>query len=206
MNLNKLKLKLDRNPRLKKIVLNAIIHPVRIRPRLWIRLLQFIYIEKGKGSTIYKSVRKDIVPFNKFILGDRSVVEDYSILNNSVGNIIIGNHCRIGLANTIIGPVEIGNNVNLGQNVVVSGLNHNYANVEKDIDKQGITKKLITIKNNVLIGANSVILAGVTIEPHSYIAAGSIVTKSVDSYTLVAGNPARAIKRYDSHRNEWVKI
>lgn len=206
MNLSKLKIKLDNNPRLKKIVLNAIIHPVRVRPRLWIRLLQFIYIEKGKGSTIYKSVRKDIVPFNKFVLGNYSIVEDFSVLNNSVGNIIIGNHCRIGLANTVIGPIEIGDNVHLGQNVIVSGLNHNYENVEKNIDGQGITKKIITIKNNVLIGANSVILAGVTIEPHSYIAAGSIVTKSVDSYTLVAGNPARAIKRYDSQKKEWVKI
>lgn len=206
MNLSKLKIKLDSNPKLKKKVLNLIIHPVRIRPRLWIRLLQFIYIDKGKGSTIYKSVRKDIVPFNKFILGNYSVIEDFSVLNNAVGNIIIGNNSRIGLANTIIGPVEIGDNVNLGQNVVVSGLNHNYANVEKNIDGQGITKKLITIKNDVLIGANSVILAGVTIEPHSYIAAGSIVTKSVDSYTLVAGNPAKAIKRYDSQKKEWVKI
>lgn len=206
MNLSKLRIKLDSNPKLKKKVLNILIHPVKIRPRLWIRLLQFIYIEKGKGSTVYKSVRKDIVPFNKFILGNYSIVEDFSILNNSVGNIIIGNNSRIGLANTIIGPVEIGNNVNLGQNVVVSGLNHNYEDIDKNIDKQGITKKLITIKNDVLIGANSVILAGVTIEPHSYIAAGSIVTKSVDSYTLVAGNPAKVIKRYDSQKKEWVKI
>lgn len=206
MNLDKLKIKLDRNPNLKKKILDGIIHPVKIRPRLWIRLLQFVFIKKGKGSIIYKSVRKDIVPFNKFIMGDYSIVEDYCILNNSVGNIIIGNHTRIGLANTIIGPVEIGNNVNLGQNVVVSALNHNYADMDKNIDKQGITKETISIKDDVLIGANSVIVAGITIGPHSYVGAGSIVTKSVEPYTLVVGNPAKAIKRYDLQKKEWMRI
>lgn len=206
MYLDKLKIKLENNPHLKKKILDGIIHPVKVRPRLWIRLLQFIFIKKGKGSVIYKSVRKDIVPFNKFEMGNYSVVEDFCTLNNSVGNIIIGNNSRIGLANTIIGPVEIGNNVNLGQNVILSGLNHNYDNIELNIDEQGITKKLITIQNNVLIGANSVILAGVTIGTHSYIGAGSIVTKSVEPYTLVAGNPARAIKRYDFEKKEWIKL
>lgn len=206
MYLDKLKIKLENNPYLKKKILDGIIHPVKVRPRLWIRLLQFIFIKKGKGSVIYKSVRRDIVPFNKFEMGNYSVVEDFCTLNNSVGNIIIGNNSRIGLANTIIGPVEIGNNVNLGQNVILSGLNHNYENIELNIDEQGITKKLITIQDNVLIGANSVILAGVTIRTHSYVGAGSIVTKSVEPYTLVAGNPARAIKKYDFEKKEWIKL
>ncbi len=206
MYLDKLKIKLENNPHLKKKILDGIIHPVKVRPRLWIRLLQFIFIKKGKGSVIYKSVRRDIVPFNKFEMGNYSVVEDFCTLNNSVGNIIIGNNSRIGLANTIIGPVEIGNNVNLGQNVILSGLNHNYENIELNIDEQGITKKLITIQDNVLIGANSVILAGVTIRTHSYVGAGSIVTKSVEPYTLVAGNPARTIKKYDFEKKEWIKL
>lgn len=206
MNLGRLKKDLSQNPKLKKKILYGIMHPIKIRPRLWVRLLQFIYINKGKGSVIYKSVRKDIVPFNKFTIGDRSVIEDFCVLNNAVGSIIVGNDSRIGIANTIIGPVKIGNNVHLGQNVVVSGLNHNYKNVKKNIDQQGITKKLISIKDNALIGANSVILAGITIGSHSVVGAGSIVTKSVEPYTLVVGNPAKVIKRYDFQKKEWIRI
>lgn len=206
MNLQRLKSKLDKNPILKKKILNIIIHPIRIRPRRWVRFLQFIYMDRGRGSVIYRSVRKDIVPFNKFIIGNYSVIEDFSVLNNSVGNIIIGNNSRIGLGNTIIGPVKIGNNVNLGQNVVVSGLNHNYQDIEQHIDKQGINKELITIEDDVLIGANSVILAGLTIGTHTQIGAGSVVTKSVEPYSLVTGNPARIIKQYDFEKKEWVRI
>lgn len=206
MNLHDIKIKLDSNPHLKKKVLNGIMHPIKARPRLWLRLLQFIYISKGKGSIIYRSVRKDIVPFNKFIIGNYSVIEDYSVLNNAVGDIIIGNNSRVGIANTIIGPVLIGDNVNLAQNIVLSGLNHNYEDITENIDGQGISKKLITIENNVWIGANAVVVAGVTIGTHSCVGAGSIVTKSVEPYTLVAGNPARVIKKYDFQKKEWVKI
>lgn len=206
MNLQKIKTKLESKPLLKKKILNGIMHPIKVRPRLWIRLFQFLYIKKGKSSVIYRSVRKDIVPFNKFVLGNYSVVEDYSVLNNAVGDVIIGNNSLIGIANTIIGPVEIGNNVSLGQHVVVSGLNHNYRDVTIGIDKQGITKKLIKIENDVLIGANSIITAGVSIGTHSYIGAGSVVTKSVEPYTLVVGNPARVIKKYDFQKEEWVEI
>ena len=45
------------------------------------------------------------------------MIEDYAIINNAVGEITIGNHTRIGLGNTIIGPVIIGNNLILNQNV-----------------------------------------------------------------------------------------
>lgn len=206
MNLDKIKKQLDDKPDLKKKILNIIIHPIKIRPRRWIRLVQFIYMKRGHGSIIYRSVRKDIVPFYKFRIGNHSVIEDFSVLNNSVGDIIIGNNTRIGLGNTIIGPVEIGNNVNLGQNVVVSGLNHNYQDAEKMIDEQGINRNLITIENDVLIGANSVILAGITIGTHSQIGAGSVVTKSVEPYTLSVGNPARVIKQYDFDKKEWIKV
>ena len=51
------------------------------------------------------------------------MVEDFSCLNNAVGDLTIGDYTRVGLRNTIIGPVNIGNHVNLAQNVTVTGLN-----------------------------------------------------------------------------------
>jgi acetyltransferase-like isoleucine patch superfamily enzyme len=52
----------------------------------------------------------------------------------------------------------------------------------------------MVIEDDVWIGAGAIILPGVRIGRHSVIAAGSVVTKSVDAYSVYAGNPARKIK------------
>jgi acetyltransferase-like isoleucine patch superfamily enzyme len=181
-------------------------HPVKMRPRLWVRLLQFTYMQRGRHSVIYRSVRKDIPPFNKFRLGAFSVIEDFTTINNAVGDLIIGSHSRIGLGNTVIGPVTIGDRVHVAQNVVITGLNHNFQDVSTSIDRQGVATKEITIADDVWIGANAVILPGVSIGQHSVIAAGSVVTRSVPPYSVCAGNPAHIVKQYDAVRKEWVKI
>jgi putative acetyl transferase len=203
---NNIKEKIKSNPRLKLFILNFIVHPIKTRPRWWVRLFLFTYIKRGHKSVIYKSVRKDIVPFNPFILGKRSVIESFSTINNMVGEIIIGSNSRIGLGNTIIGPVTIGNNVNLAQNITVSGLNHNYQDPDKTIISQGVNTSRITIEDDVWVGANSVILAGITIGKHSVVAAGSIVNRNVPPFSIVAGNPIRIIKQYNPQKKEWENV
>ena len=194
------------DPKLKQRVHFLMMHPVKTRPRLWVRGLQFLYMKKGKKSVIYRSVRKDIVPFNGFHLGNFSVIEDYAIINNAVGDISIGDHTRIGLGNTIIGPVKIGNEVIIAQNVALSALNHKFEDVTKSIVDQGVETVQITISNNVWIGANSAILAGVHIGEHAIVGAGSVVTKDVPSYSVVVGNPAKIVKRYDHNEQRWIRI
>lgn len=191
----KLKSKIQGNPKMKQRVISLLMHPTQARPRLWLRIFQFLYMKRGKHTSIYRSVRKDIVPFNRFSLGDYSVIEDFCCINNAVGDLHIGHHTRIGLHNTVIGPVSIGNHVNLAQGVVISGLNHNFQDSSKRIDEQGVSTSEITIHDDVWIGANSVITAGVTIGRHCVIAAGSVVTKDVPDNTVVAGCPARVIKQ-----------
>lgn len=196
---------LKQNPKIKKTVLNMLIHPVKTRPRWWLRLFIPLYINKGKRSVIYRSVRKDIAPFNKFSIGDYSVIEDYSLVNNLVGEITIGNHSRIGLSNVIIGPVCIGSNVNLAQNITLAGLDHNYKDASKRIDEQGVSTALITIEDDVWVGTNSVITKGVRIGRHSVIAAGSVVCKDVPPFSIAAGNPAIVIKTFDHKSGKWEK-
>ncbi len=130
-------------------------------------------------------------------MGKYSVVEDFSCLNNAVGDLTIGDYTRVGLRNTIIGPVNIGNHVNLAQNVTVTGLNHNYQDAEKMIDEQGVSTLPVVIEDDVWVGANSVILPGVTLGKHCVVAAGSVVSHSVPSYSICAGCPAKVIKTYD---------
>ena len=201
-----LKEKIKENPTLKKLAQNFIMHPVKTRPRWWIRLFAFTYLKRGKGSVIYRSVRKDLPPFRKFSLGKYSVVEDFSCLNNAVGDLIIGDYTRVGLRNTIIGPVTIGNHVNLAQNITVSGLNHNFEDINTPIDQQGVSTSPIVIEDDVWVGANAVILPGVTIGKHSVVAAGSVVGKSVPPYSVCAGIPARVVKQYDFDSKEWKKV
>ena len=65
---------------------------------------------------------------------------------------------------------------------------------QKNIDAQGVCTKPIVIGNDVWIGANAVILPGVTIGNHSVVAAGAVVTKDVPANTMVGGVPAKFIK------------
>ncbi|WP_302566985.1 acyltransferase [Culturomica massiliensis] len=203
--LAKLKKKLGHNPRLKQQVRHLLVHPVKTRPRRWLRLLQPFYLKRSKGSIICGNVRKDLVPFNAFQLGAYSVIESFSTINNMVGAVIIGNHSRIGLSNTVIGPVTIGNQVNLAQNIVISGLNHNYRDITQPISKQGVTTIPVTIEDDVWIGANAVILAGITIGKHAVVAAGSVVTCNVPPYSVCAGNPGRIVRQYDFEQKTWIK-
>jgi acetyltransferase-like isoleucine patch superfamily enzyme len=112
-----------------------------------------------------------------------------------VGDVIIGDHTRIGLHNTIIGPVTIGSHVNLAQGITVTALNHNFDNPQLRIDEQGVSTHPVTIGDDVWIGANAVVLPGVTIGSHSVIAAGAVVTKDIPPHSLAAGVPATIKKK-----------
>ena len=144
---------------------------------------------------IHRSARMDTPPYRKFSLGNYSVVESFACINNAVGDVLIGDYTRIGLHNTIIGPVKIGHHVNLAQGITVTALNHNFDDTNKRIDEQGVSTNAVTIEDDVWIGANAVILPGVTIGNHCVVAAGAVVTKDVPPHSLVVGVPAKVIKQ-----------
>jgi acetyltransferase-like isoleucine patch superfamily enzyme len=195
MNHEEVRAKFKSNPRLKRIVDWLIMNQVETRPRWFIRLLAPLYQHRGRHAIIHHSVRMDTPPYRKFWLGDYSVVESFACINNAVGDVIIGDHTRIGLHNTIIGPVTIGSHVNLAQGITITALNHNFDDSEKRIDQQGISTKEVVLEDDIWVGANAVILPGVTIGKHAVVAAGAIVTKDVPPHSLVAGVPAKVIRQ-----------
>ena len=186
--------KFKNNPKFKKFIDWVIMNQVETRPRWFMRLLAPLYQHRGKHSVIHRSARMDTPPYRLFSLGNYSVIESFACINNAVGDVIIGDHTRIGLHNTIIGPVDIGNHVNLAQGITVTALNHNFSDTNKRIDEQGVSTNPVTIEDDVWVGANAVILPGVTIGEHCVVAAGAIVTKDVPPHSLVAGVPAKVIK------------
>ena len=195
MNNEDIRAKFKSNPSLKRMVDWLIMNQVETRPRWFIRLLAPLYQHRGKHAVIHRSARMDTPPYRKFYLGDYSVVESFACINNAVGDVIIGDHTRIGLHNTIIGPVTIGSHVNLAQGITITALNHNFSDAEKRIDEQGVNTTPVVIEDDIWIGANAVILPGVTIGQHSVVAAGAIVTKDVPPHSLVAGVPAKVIRQ-----------
>jgi acetyltransferase-like isoleucine patch superfamily enzyme len=194
MNAEIIRQRLKNSPRLKQLVDFFIMNQTQTRPRWFIRLIAPLYQHRGKGSIIYRSVRMDTPPYRHFSLGRKSVIESFSCINNAVGDVLIGDFTRIGLHNTIIGPVTIGNHVNLAKGVTITALNHNFEDITLRIDQQGVSTNTVTISDDVWIGTNSVVLPGVTIGTHSVVAAGAVVTKDVPPYTIVAGGPAKVIK------------
>ena len=93
--------------------------------------------------------------------------------------------------------ITIGNNVSIAYNVLIQ--DSDYHTTYDDNGNPKPQTLPVVIEDNVWIGANVIILKGVTIGEGSIVVAGSVVTKSVPSYSLVGGNPARIIKQNIKH-------
>ena len=107
-------------------------------------------------------------------------------------NITVGNRVFInsGCCFQDQGGIEIGDNVLIGQQVVIATLNHDLM-PEK---RANMLPAPVRIGNDVWIGAHATILSGVTIGNGAVVAAGAVVTKDVPENTVVAGVPAKVIK------------
>lgn len=127
-------------------------------------------------------------------------IEKGAIFNHLVS---LGNNSGIGVNCEILGPVEIGDFVNMGPEVIVYTRNHEFRRTDIPMQKQGYSEvKPVTIGNDVWIGRRVIILPGVIIGDGAIIGAGAIVTKDVKPFTIVAGNPAKIIKERNGQRND----
>ena len=105
----------------------------------------------------------------------------------------IGKNSRIGMGSFICQEVTIGENVFVSPNVVFT--DNKYPDITK-IGVKGANKiEKTVVEDNAIIGANATILCGVRIGKNSVVGAGSVVTKDVPPNTVVAGNPARILKK-----------
>lgn len=199
--------KIKQSPKLKHLTLRLLIPKNDFRPRWWVRtFLTPFYLKKGKGCIVRNSCRMDIFPNHVCSIGEKSLIESFTTINNAVGDVCIGSQTVIGLSNVIIGPVSIGNKTIIAQHVVISGLNHGYEDVQISPADQKVSTSPIKIAENVWIGANAVITAGIKIGKHCVIGANSVVTKDIPDYCVVVGNPARIIKKYNFNTRIWERV
>lgn len=103
----------------------------------------------------------------------------------------IGAYCYIGCS----GGIKIGHNVLMSPKVSMFAENHNFDRLDLPMRDQGVTRQSIVIEDDCWLASGSIILAGVTVHRGSVVAAGSLVTKDVPPYSVVAGVPARIIRQ-----------
>ena len=121
----------------------------------------------------------------------------------------IGNNTHInkGFVMACNKQIEIGNNVVFADRVFVADSDHRYEDVNMPILLQGMSEgKAVKIEDDCWIGINACVLKGVTIGKHSVVGANSVVTKDVPAFSVVAGNPANIIKKYDFNKKMWLTI
>lgn len=106
----------------------------------------------------------------------------------------IGDNSGVGTNALISTQVTIGNDVMMGPDCMIFTSNHSMSDLSVPMWKQGHdTPRPVVIGNDVWIGGRVIILPGVHVGDGSVIGAGAVVTKNVEPYSIVGGNPARKI-------------
>lgn len=102
--------------------------------------------------------------------------------------------CNSGTYINAVGGITIGNFVLIGSNVTISSGLHPIEGKTPEIFFRPLIPKQIIIEDDVWIGANTVIMPGVTLKKGTVVGAGSVVTKDTEEYSVVVGSPARKIR------------
>jgi acetyltransferase-like isoleucine patch superfamily enzyme len=114
----------------------------------------------------------------------------------------LGNGCVI----SCVREVRIGRQVVFGDNVQVGDTSHRYQTPGKHLFAQGLEVGRLVIGDRAWIGRNSFVGHDLEIGEHAVVGANSVVTKSVPAYTVVAGSPARVLRRYDPATGAWPRV
>ncbi|MCI5822580.1 MAG: sugar O-acetyltransferase [Pararoseburia sp.] len=135
--------------------------------------------------------------------GDNCYIELPFHANWGGSNVHFGDWVYANFNLTIVddGHVYVGDKVMFGPNVTIATANHP---IEPGLrDRMLQYNKDVHIENNVWIGANTVIVPGVTIGENAVIGAGSVVTKDIPANVVAVGNPCRVLREIGEHDREY---
>lgn len=117
-----------------------------------------------------------------------------------------GTHIRSYATFYCSNSIKIGRNVLIGQYAMFTDLTHRYEDLDKAVKVQPITDNgWIVVEDDCFIGHGAMILPNVRIGKHSVVGAGAVVRTNVPAFSVVAGNPAKVIRRYDPVSKKWEK-
>lgn len=146
--------------------------------------------------------KKGITIGNNVSIGRNSIIECTGVIRELGEGLIIGNN--VGIAPkafiAVRGKIIIGDNTIIGPGVNIHSENHIFTSTVKPIRLQGANREGVSIGRDCWIGSRSVVLDGVKIGDGAIIAAGAVVSKDVDNYSIVGGVPAKLIKYRDEKK------
>jgi acetyltransferase-like isoleucine patch superfamily enzyme len=152
---------------------------------------------------------------SRIFLGDDVTILEHAFLSvvaavpGVTPTLRIGDGTRIGRFAHIacVGDIEIGPEVLTSERVFIGDTYHGYEDPELPVIAQPMAPpQPVRIERGAFLGIGAAVLMGVTIGEHAYVAAGAVVTEDVPPRTLVVGNPARPVRRWDEAAAAWVAI
>lgn len=162
-------------------------------------LCEFRYPERivvGRDVKFLRGASVLADPAGRIEIDDESAIARYAVVQAVGGIISIGKDSTIGDFCSLYGQgnLTIGSQVMIAAGVRIIPNAHTFDDPLLPIGKQPCCALGIVIKDGVWIGVNAVILDGVTIGEGAIVGAGSVVTKDIPGYAIVAGVPAKVIK------------
>jgi len=147
-------------------------------------------------------------------IGDGVVILEHSWLavvpavEHVVPRLVIGDRCRIGRFASIacVGEIVFGNDVLTADRIFVGDTFHGYEDTTTPILRQPMAPPApVHIGDGAFLGIGCAVLHGVTIGEGAYVGAGAVVTEDVAPHTVVGGNPARVLRKWDPAAEAWMR-
>ncbi len=153
-------------------------------------------LESSQLSMIGKDCGVHIFKEGKIACKGRIIMGDYTMLY-AKGEILIGENLGVNKFSRIVAheKIEIGNNVTIGQMVSILDHDHGYKMTDNELQLDGYSTAPIKIGNNIWIGDKCTILKGVTIKDNVVIGANTLVHKDVPSGVVIGGVPFKILKQ-----------
>lgn len=157
------------------------------------------FIVRGSSSKIHT---KHLILEPNVRFGDDTRIDFYSN-----GKLIIGENCYFGNRNSFLigADVVIGYRVLMASDILIASEDHIPKPETENVYDKMILQS-VEIGDRCWIGEKVCIMPGVKIGEYSVVGAASVVTKSIPSYSIAVGNPARVIKRYNFDTHCWEKV
>ncbi len=122
--------------------------------------------------------------------------------------ICIGDNVSIGFGCTLscVNRIDIGHDVTIGDYVYIADSHHDYSNPVLGVLDQPLLPGGVSVGQGAWIGYGAFVAGNVSLGEHSVVGANSVVTYSVPAYTVVAGVPAKPIKRFNHELGQWIRV
>jgi acetyltransferase-like isoleucine patch superfamily enzyme len=183
-------------------ILKQLLFSMRARVRSGSRISMAAYVKGtdgirlGRKCKVHASASIDATRGGGVVFGDQVTLNRFAYVQGGAGGVRLGNHVEINNYSIVngTGGIDIGDDTLIGPGVKLISYQHGYRG-GMTIRSQPVEAKPIRVGRDCWIGANAIVLAGVSIGDGAVVGAGAVVTRDVPPNAIVAGVPAVVIKQ-----------